>query len=96
MHTFTSRLLQIVSAITAENDGTGKKEESRTNRKFRLIIIISGVLVSIGLLMLIGREIFQKFRMSQIDHNRHLSGDSPEEFNIYAEINAPSHGNVRI
>ena len=34
--------------------------------------------------------------MSQIDHNRPLSGDSPEEFNIYAEINAPSHGNVRI
>lgn len=89
-------IVQIVSATTRENDGTDKKEGSRTQQISKLIIITSGVLISTGLLLLIGREIYHKFRMSQVHHNRQTSDDSPEDFNIYAEINAPSRGNVII
>lgn len=97
MYTYTPFfLLQTVSATTIENDGTYKKEGSRTQQISKLIIITSGVLISTGLLLLIGREVYQKFRISQVHHNRQTSDDSPEDFNIYAEINAPSRGNVII
>ena len=89
-------MLQTVSVTTIENDGTYKKEGSRTRKISKSIIITSGVLISTGLLLLIAREVYQKFRMSQVLHNRQTSDDSPEDFNIYAEINAPSRGNVII
>lgn len=85
-----------ISATTAENDGTDKKGRPRTQQKSKLIIIISGVLISTGLFLLIGREIYQMFRMSQVHHNRQTSNDFPEDFNIYAEINAHAQGNVII
>lgn len=91
MHIYTSLLLQFVSAITTENDGTGKKERSRTHKKSKLIIIISGVLISTGLLLLIGREIYQKMKV-YLNHS--LTGDSSVEFNVYAEIDPPSQRNV--
>lgn len=77
-------------AVTAKSEGTNRERipGNKSNSRYRILIISTGILVSISLLILIGRKIYNFLGIVQIN------GDQPSRSeasnvndNVYYEIN---------
>nr|XP_022302420.1 protein draper-like [Crassostrea virginica] len=79
----------------SEEKNTEEKSGTKSDSKYRIIIIMSGTLLSITLLFLIGRKIYKFLKITQI-HGEHPSqSDAPNVDNVYAEINQSSRSRLR-
>ncbi|XP_078341801.1 uncharacterized protein LOC144627807 isoform X2 [Crassostrea virginica] len=79
----------------SEEKDREKKSGTKSDSKYRIIIIISGTLVSISLLFLIGRKIYRFLGITQIHGDHPSQSDAPYVDNVYAEINQSSRNRSR-
>ena len=80
-------LLIIGVGILEELETTNQTPFARNNI-VRVLIISFGTLVTVTLLLMIGREIYRFHSMSKMQNNR-IPDDMAVEYNIYEDVTEP-------
>ena len=78
----------IIVNVTPEEQETTNQTPIARNNLVRILIISFGTLITITLLLLVGREILHYHRMSKMQNNPR-SNDMPVAYNIYDNITEP-------
>ena len=75
--------------VTAKSEGTNRKRipGNKNNSRYRILIISTGILVSISLFILIGRKIYKFLGIVQIHGDHPSRSEASNVDNVYAEIN---------
>ena len=74
---------------TTQERDTDKKDGDTITRYIhyiKILVILVGTVLSLTLLLLIGREIFKLFRMSETSGNSHAAMDTPVVNNSFGDI----------
>ena len=81
--------ISIGTTNKTQQKDTDKKDINMITRYIhyiKILVILAGTVLSLTLLLLIGREIFKLFRMSETSGNSHAAMDTPVVNNSFGDI----------